>query len=149
MDPPVVAGSSRQSTSSSREIVQIDIETETAAVVDAEEGECAVDPAAVVGVAPPLTGEEIRSDAWAFPKDFFVLVEKRPDNFKTYQCILCKPKVKHIKAHASTLSHLKLHVSRAHGNILKNFEDTVSQHSRRGKRPSGDDSKLTSTKKPS
>ncbi len=57
--------------------------------------------------------------------------------------------MKHIKAHVSTLSHLKLHVSRAHGNSLKNFEDTVSQHSRRGKRPSGDDSKLTSTKKQS
>ena len=149
MDPPAVAGSSRQSSSSSSEIVQIDVETETAAVVDAEAVECAVDPAAVVGVAPPLTEEEIRSDAWAFLKDFFVLVEKRPDNFKTYQCILCKPKVKHIKAHASTMSHLKLHVSRAHGNSLKNFEDTVNQHSRRGKRPSGDDSKLTSTKKQS
>jgi hypothetical protein len=146
MDPPVVAGPSRRSSSSSREI---DVETEAAAVVDVEAVECAVDPAAVVGVAPPLTEEEIRSDAWAFLKDFFVLVEKRRDNFKTYQCILCKPKVKNIKAHASTLSHLKLHVSRAHGNSLKNFEDTVSQHSRRGKRPSGDDSKLTATKKQS
>ncbi len=63
MDPPVVAGSFRQSSSSSREIVQIDVETETAAVVDAEAVECAVDPAAVVGVAPPLTKGEIRSDA--------------------------------------------------------------------------------------
>jgi hypothetical protein len=68
MDPPAVAGSSRQSSSSSSEIVQIDVETETAAVVDAEAVECAVDPAAVVGVAPPLTEEEIRSDAWAFLK---------------------------------------------------------------------------------
>ena len=79
-----------------------------------------------------------------------MIVERFPpldNDKKSYQCVLCKPKIKNIKAHASTLLHLKLHVSRQHGGSLKNFEAIVNQHSRLSKRPSGEDSKTPAGKR--
>jgi hypothetical protein len=86
----------------------------------------------------PLTEAELREDPWYYLKDFFTLVEKRSGDFKTYQCVLCQPKVTKIKAHASTTSHLKSHVTRQHPGSLGTFETALSQGSRRGKRPSGE-----------
>jgi len=149
MEPPSVPGPSRSSSSSSdvmNVVPAMETETEAATNVALEQGGPVDEPAAPF---VPLSEEEISGDAWAFLKDFFVLVEKRPDNFKTYQCVLCKPKVKSIKAHASTLSHLRLHVSRQHGTSLQKFEAAINQHSRRGKRPSGDDSKSPASKRQS
>jgi hypothetical protein len=81
------------------------------------------------------TKEEILQDTWAYLKNFFVWVEKRPDKFKTYKCILCLPKETRIKAHPSTLSHLRSHVTRQHGDHVQDFEAATRQRPRGGKRP--------------
>lgn len=91
--------------------------------------------AAVVFPAP--TREELLKDPWAYLQNFFVWVEKRDEKFKTYKCVLCLPKEVRVKAHVSTLSHLRSHVTRKHENHLQDFDAATKQRRRGEKRPGG------------
>jgi len=98
--------------------------------------------------ATAATEAEILADPWHYLKDYFALTSICGDRKKMYQCVLCLPVKKLIKAHASTTSHLKNHITRQHGGSLADFEDTISKGCRRGKRPSGDSNAPNSAKKP-
>ena len=87
---------------------------------------------------PAPTKEEVFGDTWAYLKNFYVWVEKRPDDSKTYKCLLCQPKEVRIRSYPSTLHHLRSHVKRHHGDRLQDFEVAARQGRHRGgKRPGG------------
>jgi hypothetical protein len=150
MDRPAIPGSSQHADVTSEAMSDLSTSAESAPLAMESDSDSATEPApgTVMEDDPEIeaatameaaTVADVLADPWSHLKDFYLLVSKSGDSkCKTYQCLLCQPVKKLIKAHSSTTSHLKLHISRQHKERLADFEVVLSLGSRRGKRPSGD-----------
>ena len=86
------------------------------------------------GTSAGAGGGAVLDDPWPHVGAFFKFVKadfgKRTAE---YLCLQCRPKKVSISAHLSSLFNLKSHVKRAHSTKSQEFDDLVSQGSRRGK----------------
>ena len=112
-----------------------------------------LEPPAVVGVADPLVvvedaddeaeegdvsvteSEDNSTNPWPYLIDFFLFVSRKGDNV-TAQCCLCRPKSTVLKAHVTSLSNLRAHMTRKHGEQLMEFDKIVKTSRQSRKRQS-------------
>lgn len=69
------------------------------------------------------------NNPWPFLDEFFTF-KSREDDKLLFSCKLCLPKDVQIKAHLSSRSNLKQHISRTHSSKISKFEETCNENIR-------------------
>ena len=82
------------------------------------------------------TEEDLESDNWNYLKEYFVMSQKPVGKYRNcaYQCKLCIPKFKEVKASKTTYDALKNHITKQHKHKEQEFLALISKGVNHNKR---------------